>query len=795
MFTGLIEFVFPIVIENTKLYLYVNQQFIKLVKPGDSICINGICLTVVSIHDLIITFDLTQETLNKTNLSLIGEKSYANVELSLKYGDRLGGHIITGHIFCTGIVSKFDSVSGDLEITLDGEYVKYLKYKGSVAINGVSLTIAEVKEKGFRIALIPETIKRTTFQYLQRREIVNIEFDLPNSSSYSSSYTAKYMTLEKQIEENDDGGDLSFTNIDDLSFTNIDDICFTNIYSAIDAFKNGSFVIVMDDEGRENEGDLIVAATHITEDQMTQMINDTTGIICTPMTENRAKRLGLIPMVQNNTDPNRTAFTVTVDHINCGTGVSSSDRLTTVRSLVHSSTNPNDLRRPGHIFPLVANRRGLEGRRGHTEAAVALCQLANIYPPVAVIGELKNGDGTMKRKRDCFRYAQQFNLPIITIDQLSSLISPKLKLLAQCQLQTKIGEHKWQFYCFDSGNYDRPHKVLTYGISSNENNEENNEENIVLRIHSECFTGDVLQSSHCDCGDQLKLARQYIVNKGKGLIIFPSEHEGRGIGLVEKVKAYAIQQEKSVDTFTANHLLGYEDDLRNYDIVSDILKYFNITKVELLSQNPNKIIPQVSVVTPLKAELTDCNKKYLNDKQEYFENLMNVNDWMNINGLVNVKGLEQKEVFPHINLSDFYEKNNTQDFKVAIVHSSWHLEYIQQINNILESHLAKFGIIPDKHSVPGSNEIPMLASKIAKDYDGIICVGILIKGDTLHFENVSTAVSNGIMQAQIMTGVPILNCILSCLNFDQVRDRIDGPKSTLEYIVHSTLYMINKCKR
>src|SRR5581483_2475400 len=291
MFTGLIEFVFPIVIENTKLYLYVNQQFIKLVKPGDSICINGICLTVVSIHDLIITFDLTQETLNKTNLSLIGEKSYANVELSLKYGDRLGGHIITGHIFCTGIVSKFDSVSGDLEITLDGEYVKYLKYKGSVAINGVSLTIAEVKEKGFRIALIPETIKRTTFQYLQRREIVNIEFDLPNSSSYSSSYTAKYMTLEKQIEENDDGGDLSFTNIDDLSFTNIDDICFTNIYSAIDAFKNGSFVIVMDDEGRENEGDLIVAATHITEDQMTQMINDTTGIICTPMTENRAKRL------------------------------------------------------------------------------------------------------------------------------------------------------------------------------------------------------------------------------------------------------------------------------------------------------------------------------------------------------------------------------------------------------------------------------------------------------------------------------------------------------------------------
>lgn len=759
MFTGIIEFIFPITVIGNKLYLYADPYFIGQIKIGHSVCINGICLTVVQINDAVVVFDLTEETISKTNLINVSSKTYANVELALKWGNRVGGHFVTGHVFGVGTILKIFP-NGDI-LFYYPQACKYIKYKASIAVNGVSLTVSQISDDNFRVSLIPQTINKTTFQYLQENDIVNLEFELPTKQNIFNSY------------ENTDNLDIK-----DLPHEFCENIeeNFDNIYTAITAFKEGQFVIVMDDENRENEGDLVSWAGSLTESQLTQMINDTTGIICVPMEENRVKKLGLKPMVEKNTDPNGTAFTVSVDHISCTTGVSSADRLKTIKALCSNNTLPHDLRKPGHVFPLVSNSGGLTARKGHTEAVIALCKLANLYPFVGVIGELKNTNGTMKRRRDCFIYAKKWGIPIINIEQIMAISIPKSKLLADCEIRTKIGEEKWHLYCFDSGNYNQPHKVLTYGEFSEDGNEI-----VTLRIHSECFTGDVLYSLQCDCGEQLLQSMQYIVNIGKGLIIFPAEHEGRGIGLVEKIKAYNLQS-KGCDTFTANNLLGFESDIRNYDIVSYILEFFSIKRVNLLSDNPHKIVKEVVEIIPLPSTHHPQNTKYLSDKSRYFENIKKFRD-------TEITSSDIKEVFPNMKIIPFRE------YKIAIIHSSWHILYISRINIILQKHLGEFSQFNpsvDIYSVPGSNEIPFLASKIAKKYDGIICVGILIKGETLHFENVSTAVSNGIMQAQISTGIPMMNCILSCLNFAQLEDRISGPKSTLKYIVDSMIDMINK---
>ena len=554
------------------------------------------------------------------------------------------------------------------------------------------------------------------------------------------------------------------------------DIIFDNIDNTIDHFANGGMVLVMDDVSRENEGDLMVAASMITETQITEMINHTTGIICVPMERARAKKLNLPLMCLENTDTLKTAFTVSVDYYKTGTGVSSNDRLLTVRSLADEETLSTDLRRPGHIFPLIAHPKGLSARHGHTEASIALCKLANVYPRVAVIGELQNKDGSMSRGQQCYNYAKSNNIPMIAVQQLVEL-TEKLtepKLLTHCNISSDIGELEWKFLCFDSGNYNYPHKVFIY--PHNFNNNEN--EIIPIRIHSECFTGDVFKSKHCDCGLQLDASMKYITNYGKGIIIFPSEHEGRGIGITNKVKAYKLQQKCKLNTLDANNALGLDIDARTYDDILGILEQLKISKVELLTENPHKIDALSDIIvksTPILTETNAHNEKYLQIKKEHFEKINNIS-------LPLVKGHE-----PIIDIST-YDKSS---LKIALVYAMWHSYYIDQMRDKLKSYLNEFGITNiSEFAVPGSNEVPFKASKIASDFDGIICIGILIKGDTLHFENVSGAVSDGIMQAQIKTGVPIMNCILSCLTMEQAVDRITGPKSTLEYIARSLIKMI-----
>ena len=937
MFTGIISWVYRLTIVRQNITLYTDEQFCQLVQLGDSVCVNGVCLTVVSVNPIDSTclFHITEETISKTNF-VDCENKLVNVELAVRYGEHLGGHLILGHVHTTGTVLSLEE-NGNLWIYISD--ISPINYKGSIAINGISLTIAEISTDKVRIALIPETVKRTA--PMKEGDVVNIEFDnfstpakepmriaieegekgritappnpwvgcviTKNGKIIGKGYHEKpgkshaeinainainskeniegaiiYVTLEpccsfpgkrtgpcvdriikekiskvvigvkdpnplvsgkgveilrksgitvlfqedldktiyeevcfslrqylhhkktglpyvtakialtvdncyrsdsqkwithagsreelyklwassqviilgprtvqkdnpelntndtnhldnntsenntrfnfkkvvidgnclthldskifkdpntyivtsnpekweemdtklilvkdtydmemviRKINDKFDGimhclveggglihkslfrenlvneliifrgskiyGDdgyhwnipptkvhlyetktLTYNNENNVmeryqivsseTTVNTEHIIFDNVDYAIQKFQKGEMVLVMDDEGRENEGDLIVAANKITEYQMTELINMTTGIICTPMERSRANKLNLPSMVQNNTDPHGTAFTVSVDAKGTRTGVSSKDRLITVHALANENTEPKDLQRPGHIFPLVA-KENLKERRGHTEAAVTLCKLAKIYPRVAVIGELKNKNGTMKRRDDCFKYARTNNIPIITVEALSKMdVSPRI--LAECELTTKYGEHPWKFLCFDSGKKDVPHKVLIYGELTDV---------VSVRIHSECFTGDVLGSLHCDCGEQLDNSMKYIVEKGAGILLFPSSHEGRGIGIVEKIKAYSLQS-KGVDTFEANRLLGHNVDPRTYEDIKSILDYLGVDKIELLTENPAKISAlgnKVVTNIPITIFPQPNNSKYLQDKQNYF---------------------------------------------------------------------------------------------------------------------------------------------------------------------------------
>jgi 3,4-dihydroxy 2-butanone 4-phosphate synthase/GTP cyclohydrolase II len=1096
MFTGIIQFVFKVKIDNYYVYLFPDTKFLSMISIGDSISIDGVCLTVCGIYDNHCVFQITDETISKTNLKYQLER-LANVELAIKYGSFLGGHVVSGHVHQTAKLVSFSN-DGNVWIEFSNDINQLAHYKDSIAINGVSLTIAEINGNMIRIALIPETIKKTNFCCIQPNDIVNVEFNLPlyhhelhddvyfmrmaikegekgrftaapnpwvgcvvvkngvvvgqghhvrpgeghaevnaiNSCSVDVTGATMYVTLEPcchygrtppctklliehkiakviigitdpdhkvnnkginelknagidvllmqdinmlvynevkhslrqylyhrinkrpyctvkialsadncfrdmegiskwitheesrkeghllrascqaivvgalTVQQDDpeltarygikldkqptkivlDGDSLTTTNrklfnnnnetiiitqnenkwtnnkyiISSTNPIDVDNIltnmgyihylieggaktqksfcdarlvneivvfrgskmfgqegyqwlmpanmklslveskmipcngvndvmerylvdyvdhigspkcnpmfAFDDVQLAINTFANGGFVLVMDDEKRENEGDLMVAACKMTESQMTELINHTTGIICVPMERSRAKKLNLPLMCANNTDIMKTAFTITVDAVGTTTGVSCKDRLLTAHMLANDQTISNDLRRPGHMFPLIAHPKGFNARKGHTEAAIALCKLGNIYPRVAVIAEMQNKDGTMKRGQQCYQYAKSNNIPMISTQQLINVINKiqTPKLLASCNLQSKIGEFEWRALCFDSGDINKPHKVFIYPKSGLDHDMV-----IPVRIHSECFTGDVFKSSHCDCGKQLKLSMQYIVNNGCGIVIFPSDHEGRGIGIMQKVKAYHLQQKLNIDTLVANQHLGLDIDARTYDDVVGILEQLGISKVELLTENPDKIesLGDIVMKTTALTAMDGYNEKYLTTKKNYFMTKLKQDVPL-------VKGSDPIIVLDGIDASKL---------KIALVYSMWHDTYIGQIRDILKGHLNHCGVVDiDEFAVPGSNEVPFKAANIAGQFDSIICIGILIKGDTLHFENVSGAVSDGIMQAQIKTGVPMINCILSCLNMEQVVDRITGTKSTLEYIAKSAIYM------
>ncbi len=400
---------------------------------------------------------------------------------------------------------------------------------------------------------------------------------------------------------------------------------FTTIENAIDAIARGEAVVVVDDANRENEGDLIIAAEKTTPDTMAFMVRHTSGVICMPLEGTRLDELQLPMMVAENTTAYRTAFTVSVDaKRGTTTGISAADRTTTVHALIDPQTRPDDLARPGHIFPLRYREGGVLKRAGHTEAAVDLARLAGLSP-AGVLAEVVNDDGTMSRLPELERFAAEHGLAMISIADLIRYRRHREKLvkrISEARIPTKYGE--FTAYVFESLLDGTEHMAFVRGEVAGKSN-------VLVRVHSECLTGDVFGSIRCDCGLQLDLALERVAEEDEGVIVYLRGHEGRGIGLGHKLRAYTLQ-DQGRDTVEANVELGFPIDSREYGIGSQILVDLGITTMRVMTNNPAKygglegygleIVERV----PLRSRPTDENIAYLRAKQEKMGHLLEIED-------------------------------------------------------------------------------------------------------------------------------------------------------------------------
>ncbi len=397
---------------------------------------------------------------------------------------------------------------------------------------------------------------------------------------------------------------------------------FDRVEDAIEDIRKGRMVIVADDEDRENEGDLVMAATAVTPDHVNFMAQHGRGLICVTLTPERADQLDLPLMTDRNTDPQGTAFTISVDaHTRFGvtTGISAQDRATTIRIMADEATRPDDLRRPGHIFPLRAKPGGVLRRVGQTEASVDLAKLAGL-PPVGVICEILDEDGTMARRPQLEAFAAEHDLRFITVAQLVAYRLRRTRIIeriAEAKMPTEVGD--FEVIAYRSILDGREHVALVKG-------ELEGKANVLVRMHSECLTGDVFGSLRCDCGEQLLAAMQQIEEEGAGAVVYLRQ-EGRGIGLGNKLKAYHLQ-EKGMDTVEANEALGFKPDLRDYGIGAQILLDLGLHSIRLLTNNPKKIVGldgydiEITGREPLRIEPGEHNERYLATKRSKLGHLL-----------------------------------------------------------------------------------------------------------------------------------------------------------------------------
>ena len=396
-----------------------------------------------------------------------------------------------------------------------------------------------------------------------------------------------------------------------------------SVEEVVEDIKQGKVVIVVDDEDRENEGDFIVAAEKITPEIVNFMATHGRGLICVPITEERCFELELDPMVSKNTALHNTPFTVSVDliHPETTTGISANDRALTIKALAHPSTKPEELARPGHVFPLKAKAKGVLRRAGHTEAAIDLARLAGLQPVGALV-EIMNEDGSMARMPDLIEIAHKFNLKIISIAKLISYMIERESIVikgVEVNLPTLYGDFKMMPFIQKSNGLE--HVALYKGIWTRD-------DELLVRVHSSCMSGDIFGSCRCDCGPQLHKAMEMVEHEGKGVIVYLNQ-EGRGIGLFNKMKAYKLQ-ELGRDTVEANTELGFEADERDYGIGANILRELGVGKIRLITNNPHKkagleghglkIVENI----PLRIKPNKHNKFYLETKQNKMGHFLNI---------------------------------------------------------------------------------------------------------------------------------------------------------------------------
>jgi 3,4-dihydroxy 2-butanone 4-phosphate synthase/GTP cyclohydrolase II len=406
---------------------------------------------------------------------------------------------------------------------------------------------------------------------------------------------------------------------------------FSTVEEAIEAIRNGEVVIVADDEDRENEGDFICAAEKVTPDIINLMATEGRGLICLTLMPDVCDKLALSQMISPSQDPLGTAFTVSIDastKYGVTTGISAQDRATTIQVAVAPDAVPSDLRRPGHIFPLRARPGGVLERVGQTEASVDLARLAGLKP-AGVICEILNADGTMARRNELFEIARQHNMKFITVAQIINYRLRKENMVAReavANMPTRYGDFK--VYAYRNQIDHSEHLALVKGDVSRETYELDGQLPLV-RVHSECLTGDVLGSLRCDCGDQLHAAMQAIDAAGKGALVYMRSHEGRGIGLLNKIKAYALQ-ETGMDTVEANLEMGFSPDLRNYGVGAQILLDLGIQSFKLLTNNPRKIRGldgyglEIVDRVPIPSVPHVHNQAYLKAKQDKLGHLFHI---------------------------------------------------------------------------------------------------------------------------------------------------------------------------